>query len=80
MTLIQKKAYDNALQEFETTKKMKGEKELPLVHKYLGGIYWSKKQYDLAVAELETYVKLVPDGKDVFEIRKTIAELKDKKN
>lgn len=76
IVFLQKQDLDKAKAEFEIAKKTKTEKELPLVHKYLGGIYWQTKQYDLAVVELQTYLKLAPDAKDADKIRQTIKELK----
>jgi regulator of sirC expression with transglutaminase-like and TPR domain len=64
----------------ETAKQLKGDKEFPLVHRYLGGIYWKKKQYRMAADELETYVKLLPNAKDADQTRKTILELRSRQN
>ena len=78
MVLIQTKKVDEAQKELESAEKLKGEKDLPLVHKYLGGIYWSKRQYGQAVTELEKYLKSAPNANDADKIRQTIADLRSK--
>jgi Flp pilus assembly protein TadD len=45
-------------------------------HKYLGGIYWAKKENKKAVEELELYLKLRPNAPDADRLRKTIEDLK----
>ena len=79
IVFMQQKRLDDAQKEFELTKKLKGEKELLLVHKYLGGIYWAKKEYLLAADELETFIKLSPKSQETDKIRETIKELRRKK-
>lgn len=76
ITLLQQKNLDEAQAEFELVKKLKSEKELPLVHKYLGGIYWAKKEYKLAADELEKYIKIIPDSKESKQIAETIKDLR----
>ncbi|CAN5618150.1 hypothetical protein BH10ACI3_BH10ACI3_03570 [soil metagenome] len=78
LVFLQEKDLDAAQKEFETAKGLMGEKALPLVHRYLGGIYLAKDQEKLALEELEAYVKLDPNGKDSERIRQTISELKSK--
>jgi Tfp pilus assembly protein PilF len=69
-----------AQKEMETAKSLKGEKDFPLVHKYLGGIYWGQKQYKLAAEELEKYIQLAPNAKDADQTRKAIQDLKKQAN
>ena len=76
IVLIQKQQIDEAQKELELAKQLKGEKDLPLVHKYLGGIYWSKKQYKEAADELEKYVQLSPKSQETDKILETIKELR----
>jgi Tfp pilus assembly protein PilF len=53
--------------------------EVALAHRYLGGVFWAKRDYQRAVTELETYLKLVPKAKDAKVLRQKIKELHDKK-
>lgn len=53
---------------------------LPKAHYYLGGIYWSERQYLKAADELEKYLKLEPNAKDADQTRKAILELRSKQN
>jgi Tfp pilus assembly protein PilF len=62
---------------FEDVVKNGGDK-LPLVHRYLGGIYFQNKQYRNAVDELEKYLKLEPKPADVDKISEIIKESRDK--
>jgi tetratricopeptide (TPR) repeat protein len=73
---IEKKNYDIAQKAFEKAKELKREKDYPLLHRYLGGIYEVKKLRKQAVEELETYLRLQPQAKDAERIRRTIADLK----
>jgi len=45
-------------------------------HKYLGGIYWARKDNKKAVEELELYLLLRPNAPDAERLRKTIEELR----
>lgn len=80
LLFMQNRNLDDAQREMETAKQLKGDKEFPLVHRYLGGIYWSKKQYRMAADELETYVKLLPNAKDAAQTRKAILDLRSRQN
>jgi Tfp pilus assembly protein PilF len=53
--------------------------EVAMVHRYLGGIYWGKREYQRAADELETYLKLVPKAADADRTREAIKELRSKK-
>ena len=55
-----------------------GGDKLPLVHRYLGGIYLQDKQYAKAADELSTYLKLDPKAADADKIRETIKESRSK--
>jgi Flp pilus assembly protein TadD len=50
--------------------------QLGLAHKFLGGIYWGRREYRLAVDELETYLRLTPNAQDAERVRGTILELR----
>jgi len=56
-----------------------GRDEIPVAHKYLGGIYWGRKDYQRAADELETYLRLAPDAEDASRLRATVKELRGKK-
>lgn len=53
-------------------------------HRYLGALYGEKGEFGKAIAELETYIKLAPNARDVEQVRAKIKELQarlqDKKN
>ena len=77
---IQRKAYDPAQAQLETAKQLKGDRNFPLLHRYLGGIYVIKNLNKLAIAELDTYITLDPNSRDADRIRHTISELRAKTN
>lgn len=56
-----------------------GRGEIALAHKYLGGIYWGRHQYQQAADELETYLRLAPEAEDAARLRATVKELRTKK-
>lgn len=55
-----------------------GKQEVGMAHKYLGGIYWGKREYKRAAEELEKYLLLTPKAPDADRIRTTIQELRSK--
>jgi tetratricopeptide (TPR) repeat protein len=55
-----------------------GGSQLGLAHKYLGGIYWGRREYHQAADELETYLRLTPNARDAERVRGTIKELRGK--
>jgi Flp pilus assembly protein TadD len=52
--------------------------EVALAHRYLGGVFLEKHQYQLAAAELEAYLKLAPNAADAEWLRLKIKELHNK--
>jgi Tfp pilus assembly protein PilF len=54
--------------------------ETSAAHRYLGGIYWGKRDYKRAADELETYLKMSPKAADAERTRAAIKELREKKN
>ena len=52
--------------------------EVALAHRYLGGVFWDKREYQRAATELETYLKLVPKAEDAEVLRQKIKELHTK--
>jgi len=49
-----------------------------LAHRFLGGVYWAKKDYTKAADQLEMYLKLMPNAGDAVRTREEIAKLRDK--
>lgn len=54
-----------------------GGTQMGVAHKYLGGIYWGRREYRLAADELETYLRLTPNAQDAERVRGTIVELRN---
>jgi regulator of sirC expression with transglutaminase-like and TPR domain len=52
--------------------------EVALAHRYLGGIFLERREYALAAAELETYLKWVPKAADAEMLHQKIRELRSK--
>jgi tetratricopeptide (TPR) repeat protein len=89
IVFVQQRDLDSAQRKMEFAKQLAGSNEFPLIHKYLGGIYWQKGAtmtverdrrglFKQAVEELEKYVKLLPTANDAKKIRATIADLRTK--
>lgn len=53
-----------------------GGAQMGLAHKYLGGIYWGKREYRHAADELETYLRQTPNAQDADRVRATIKDLR----
>jgi len=49
-----------------------------LAHRFLGGVYWAKKEYQKAADQLETYLKLTPNAGDAERLREEIKKLRHK--
>jgi Tfp pilus assembly protein PilF len=77
LTLLNLRSYDEAEKELKRSIQLGGD-QLSLAHKYLGGLYWRKKDYRQAATELEIYLKLSPKASDAEQIRGTIKELRSK--
>jgi tetratricopeptide (TPR) repeat protein len=80
LLFFSQRKFPDAKSEFELTEKLKGMKDYPLVHYYLGGIYWGEKQYQKAADELEKYLSIEPNAKDADQTRKAIEQLRTKSN
>lgn len=52
--------------------------EVASAHRYLGGIYWHRRDYKRAADELETYLKLMPKAPDAERTREAIKQLREK--
>jgi Flp pilus assembly protein TadD len=77
LTLISSRRFEEAQQELETAIANGGEK-LAQAHKYLGGLYWQKRDYRRAADEFEAYLRLTPDAPDAERVRGTIKDLRAK--
>lgn len=77
VALIGLKKIDEAERELRTAARLGGE-QMGAAHKYLGGIYWARREYRKAADELETYLKLSPKAPDAEQVRGTIRELRGK--
>ncbi|HZT60108.1 MAG TPA: tetratricopeptide repeat protein [Pyrinomonadaceae bacterium] len=69
---------EEAEREFQQSVKLGGDPG-GLVHYYLGGIYWSKRDYKKAADELELYLKASPKAANAEQVRATIKDLRAKK-
>jgi Flp pilus assembly protein TadD len=78
VTLTQRHNLEEAEKELLEAIKLGGEKAMARAHFYLGGIYWSKRDFRRAADELDAYLRLVPDAPDADRLRTTIKELRSK--
>lgn len=79
ITLISRHNYVEAERELLRTLVLGGD-HLSLPHYYLGGLYWSKRDYRRAADELEKYLKLAPKAPDAERTRASIKELRSKQS
>ena len=77
VALIGLKNIDEAERELQTAAKLGGD-QMGAAHKYLGGIYWARRDYKKAADSLETYLKLSPKAPDAEQVRATIKDLRGK--
>ena len=77
VALIGLKNIDEAERELQQASKLGGD-QMGAAHKYLGGIYWARREYKKAADELETYLKLSPKAPDAEQVRATIKDLRGK--
>ena len=80
IVFVMKDDLDIARKAFETARDLKGSKNLPSIHKYLGRIYMAKHLDKEAINELETYINLSPTAKDAENVRRDITDLKKRQN
>src|SRR5437660_142962 len=66
---------DDAEREFQQAVKLGGD-PAGRAHYYLGGIYWSRREYKKAAEELELYLKQSPKAPDAEQTRATIEKLR----
>ena len=77
MALIGLKDIDGAERELQQAARLGGA-QMAVAHRYLGGIYWARKDYKRAADELETYLKLSPKAADAEQTKATIKDLRRK--
>ncbi|HEX8708452.1 MAG TPA: tetratricopeptide repeat protein [Pyrinomonadaceae bacterium] len=77
ITLMNLKKLDEAETELRRAVSMKSN-EVGIAHRYLGGIYWGKRDYKQAADELETYLRLFPKAADAERTRAAIKDLRSK--
>jgi Tfp pilus assembly protein PilF len=77
IALIGQKGHDAAEGELQQAVRLGGD-QMGLAHKYLGGIYWARKEYKRAADELETYLKLTPRAPDAEQLRGLVKDLRSK--
>jgi len=75
IALINTRSYDDAEKELNRALELGGQ-NLPLVHYYLGGIYWRKQDFKRAADALEKYLQLEPKAPDAARVAATIKELR----
>lgn len=77
ITLVGLKNIDEAEREFQQAARLGGD-QMGTAHRYLGGIYWARRDYKKAADALETYLKLTPKAADAEQMRATIKDLRSK--
>ncbi|HZI20083.1 MAG TPA: tetratricopeptide repeat protein [Pyrinomonadaceae bacterium] len=75
LALVGLKNLDGAEAELKQAAKLGGD-QMGVAHKYLGGIYWGRKDFKRAADELELYLKLTPKAPDAERIRDTVRQLR----
>lgn len=70
--------FPKAEQEFQRAISLGGGGEINEAHRFLAGIYNERGTYELALRELEIYLKVSPKVKDAEQIRKIVGELRTK--
>ena len=77
-TLIGLNDLGRAEKDFLRAVALGGGPDINEAHRFLGGIYREQGNHTRAIAELETYLKLVPNTRDGDQIRQIIKELRSK--
>ena len=77
VSLIALRRFDEAEQELLRALTVGGPR-LGLPRYYLGGIYWQRREYQRAAAELEKYLESAPTAPNAEKVRGTIKELRAK--
>lgn len=79
ITLMRLRKFDESERELQRSLALGGD-DLALPHRYLGGIFWDRKQFKRAADELEKYLKLAPTASDAERTRATIIYLRSKQS
>ena len=77
IALIGLKNHEEAELELQQAVKLGGD-QAGLAHRYLGGLYWARKEYKRAADEIETYLKLTPKAPDAEQLRAMVKDLRSK--
>lgn len=77
IALIGLKQHDEAEAELQQAVRLGGD-QVGLAHRYLGGIYWGRKEYKRAADEIEVYLKLTPKAADAEQLRAMVKDLRSK--
>jgi Tfp pilus assembly protein PilF len=77
IALIGLKSHGGAELELQQAVKLGGD-QMGQAHRWLGGIYWAKKEYKRAADEIETYLKLTPKAPDAEQLRAMVKDLRSK--
>lgn len=77
IVLMSQNNLDEAERELQSAINSKSS-EVDVAHRYLGGVYWGKRDYKRAADELEMYLKLVPKAPDAERTQAAIKELRSK--
>lgn len=77
IALIGLNKIEEAEKQFKQAISIKDDADLAQAHRYLGGIYWSRKDYRAAADELEKYLTLAPKSPDAEKIRATVKQLRE---
>lgn len=77
ITLARQQKLDEAEQELLISIN-KNNPGVALAHRYLGGVYWGKRDYQRAADQLEIYLKLMPNAGDAVRTREEITKLRSK--
>jgi len=77
ITLAIQRKLDEGIKELDLAIASKSP-EVTLAHRYLGGIYYERREYENAANELETYLKLVPKAPDAEVLRQKIREMRNR--
>lgn len=75
IALIGLKNFDEAERELQQAARLGGD-QMPQAHRYLGGLYWARKDYRRAAEELESYLRLSPKAPDAEQTREAIKKLR----
>ncbi len=77
IALIGMRQHEEAELELQQAVRLGGD-QVALAHRWLGGIYWGRKEYKRAADEIETYLKLTPKAADAEQLRAMVKDLRSK--